>query len=130
MRWRGARYGLRARAICQALSDREVTDWVGTVERLWSNNEGRGVLSVRVSDILSVETMNNAFSDIDYNTLIPVGSKVQQEAMALHQGERVTFSGNFVPDKDDCIKENSLTVSGDMTEPAFLFRFSAIRPAE
>jgi hypothetical protein len=27
--------------------------------------------------------MNNSFSDMDYNTLIPVGSQVHQEAMAL-----------------------------------------------
>lgn len=126
----GALRPARARVICQALPDPSATDWMGSVELLSSNNEGKGVLSVRISDSLSVETMNNALSDIPYNTLIPVGSRVQQEAMALHHGQRVVFSGSFVPDNDDCIKETSLTVWGDMTEPSFLFRFSAIRPAE
>jgi hypothetical protein len=114
----GALRPARARAICRALPDRAATDWVGSIERLSSNNEGKGVLSVRISDSVTVRTMNNAFSDIEYNTLIPVGSRLQQEAMALHEGQRVVFSGSFVPNDDDCIMETSLTVSGDMTEPA------------
>jgi hypothetical protein len=34
------------------------------------------------------------------------------------------------PSKVDCLFETSLTMSGSMHEPNFLFRFSDVRPAE
>jgi hypothetical protein len=44
-------------------------------------------------------------------------------------GEAIVFSGFFLPDEEDCIKERSLTQQGSMTEPEFGFRFTRVRPA-
>jgi hypothetical protein len=68
--------------------------------------------------------------DEETRTLIPIGSPLHKQALALSTGQRVRFSGMFFPSKIDCMTETSLTVSGAMTEPAFLFRFSEIQPAE
>jgi hypothetical protein len=44
----------------------------------------------------------------------------------LQNGQTVRFSGQFFRDDTDCIRETSLTMSGSMREPEFLFRFSDI----
>jgi hypothetical protein len=40
----------------------------------------------------------------------------------------VSFSGQFFSDTTDCVKESSLTLKGSLTQPEFIFRFSAIGP--
>ena len=78
-----------------------------------------------------VGTTNNGLSDSLSNlkTLIPVGSAAHTEAMALRKGQQVRFSGTFARSRDDCLEETSLTVSGAMNSPEFLFQFSDVRPA-
>jgi hypothetical protein len=44
----------------------------------------------------------------------------------MEKGDPVKFSGTFVRDEADCIKEGSLTQNGSMTEPEFIFRFSRV----
>jgi len=40
-----------------------VRDWQGTVEKLDATNDGRGVLTVRITPRLSLGTTNNAISE-------------------------------------------------------------------
>ena len=127
---RGALRPQRATAIC-ALRLGTISEWYGKVSNLSSNNEGKGVLEVQIADDVTVGTTNNALSDsvASIPTLIPVGSAVQVAAMALKEGELVRFSGRFGNDPSDCLEETSLTVFGAMTDPEFLFQFSAVSPA-
>lgn len=124
----GAARPERRDAICTQFNSPQVTNWEGTVSTLSSNNDGDGVLAITIASNVTIKTWNNSFSDIGDHTLIPHGSRLFSGAAALHEGEKVVFSGTFVPDPTDCFHEGSLTVSGAMTDPEFLFRFSAIRP--
>lgn len=48
---KGAARPARAQEICAALRSPIATDWVGAVERLSSNNDGKGVLAVSLAKI-------------------------------------------------------------------------------
>ena len=117
----------RRRAICASLKGISVQNWIGTVSQATSANDGRGVLAVRIGDSLQLATDNNSFSDAFFHTLIEPGSTLFKSAVELGSGDAVQFSGTFFQDDKDCIKEESLTLDGSMTEPEFLFRFTAVK---
>jgi hypothetical protein len=45
-------------------------------------------------------------------------------------GKHVIFSGSFLSNETDCMREESLTQEGSMSEPAFAFRFSDVRESQ
>ena len=105
-------------------------NWTGTVGKLSSNSDGNGVLQVDIGDGIGVGTWNNAYFDIGDNTLIEASSPLFVQALRLSTGQRVGFSGRFLPSDTDCIRERSLTLDGSIQEPEFVFAFEAITPAE
>jgi hypothetical protein len=106
----------------------DIQDWVGIVQRLGSNNDGNGTLTVRIGDRIALKTWNNSLSDTGAGTLITHGSDLFAAASQLREGQLVRFSGSLFPNRSDCYREASLGVAGSMTEPEFVFRFEAIRP--
>jgi hypothetical protein len=46
--------------------------------------------------------------------------------MQMRRGDQVRFSGDFIRNDTDCVKETSLTLAGSMTDPDFLFRFGDV----
>ena len=126
---KGGQRVARARALC-TLRVGTVRDWVGKIYGVSSNNDGRGVLEVQISNVAYLKTWNNALSDYEDHTLIDPASPVFREASAMKAGQWAVFSGSFLPSQTDCMQESSVSQSGSMTEPEFLFRFSAIRPAQ
>jgi hypothetical protein len=127
---KGASRPARAKAICAALKALAAQEWLGTVEKLTSNNDGKGVLVVRISPTITLKTWNNALSDAGDRTLIEPGTPLFNAAAALQVGASVRFAGSFLRGDVDCLRESSMTLEGSMEEPEFLFRFTAIRPAE
>ncbi len=127
-----AKGGVRAdrkAAICQALPGLSVRSWVGRIDTLSSNSDGKGVLGISLGSGVGVKTWNNSLSDIGDNTLIQPGSALFRIVSGMKKGDTVVFSGSFIQSDIDCVKEGSLTLSGSMSEPEFLFRFnSAARP--
>jgi hypothetical protein len=123
---KGAARPARARAICAAFPPGR--PWIGKVATLTTNNDGRGVLSIRVGKNTHFKTWNNALSDISDQTLIPPDSELYRRAIALRVGQFVEFSGSFIRFPTDCIREASLTMEGSMTEPEFIFRFGTLSP--
>jgi hypothetical protein len=120
----------RASAICSLFQSPTVKDWVGTVQTLSSNNEGKGVLNVSMNKIANAKTWNNALSDIGSETLIQPGTPLHDAALQLARNDTIIFSGTFLKDDKDCFKESSLTQRGSMTDPDWIFRFSAVTPAK
>jgi hypothetical protein len=57
-------------------------------------------------------------------------SPVFQALVAMKEGDAVRFSGTFIRDEADCVREGSMSLSGSMTEPEFIMRFSAAAPAK
>ena len=117
----------RRGALASLLAERDFADWQGTIESMSSTNDGRGgVLAVRISPHITLSTYNTYFADSDDHTLIQIGSPLWNSVVHMNVGDRVVISGQFVPDNDDYIKETSLTVSGGMTDPDFVVRFTSV----
>lgn len=118
----------RSKAVCKSVSSHSVKNWVGTISELTTNGDGLGILSVRLDENVTVTTWNNALSDTFDNTLIHQDSPVFKILSELKKGSKIKFSGTFFRDDEgvDCYRESSLTMSGAMTEPEYLFRFSSV----
>jgi uncharacterized protein YecT (DUF1311 family) len=117
----------RDRALCDSGLSYVVNDWVGKIERIDSNSDGKGVLSVSIASDILVKTWNNDLSDLVDRTLIEPGTPLFEAASAMSPGQHVRFSGLLFRGSDgDCVKESSLTLKGKVTEPEFIFRFDKI----
>ncbi len=119
----------RRLAICQTLTQTSVFNWVGHIEKLLSNSDGRGVLKISIAKDIRVETFNNDFSDDTRHTLIDPTSSLFAALSHMKEGDPVVFSGSFFPSQVDCTEEHSVTLEGSMTDPEFVFRFSAVSAA-
>lgn len=118
----------RAKAVCMAIPSPSIKDWIGTITELTTNGDGLGVLSVKLSDNISVKTWNNAVSDVFDKTLIDPDSSVFKVLSQLKKGDKIKFSGQFTKDhnKTDCYHEASVSLAGSMEEPEYIFKFSSI----
>lgn len=114
-------------AICSSLKKRTVNDWIGTVKKVDSNSDGKGVLEVEIAKDVTLKTWNNAFSDSSFDTLIDPRSKLFADASSLSVGDGVKFSGSFFKGRDACIKESSMSLRGGLEEPDFIFKFTQIK---
>jgi hypothetical protein len=117
----------RQQAICDALNNQQASDWVGRIETLTSNGDGKGVVSLSMTQYIHVATWNNSLSDIRDNTLIDPTSSMFKQLATLKVGDLVIFSGGFSSSNTDCVGEQSVTLQGSMTSPEFTMRFSSIR---
>lgn len=116
----------RRLAICRNLPQVSVSNWVGRIEKLSSNSDGKGVLEISVAHDIRVETWNNDVSDLSDKTLIDPSSPLFAVVSQMKQGDQVLFSGSFIPSDIDCVKEASMSLEGSMTDPEFLFRFTTV----
>lgn len=126
-----AKGGVRAQRrekICGALNSAAVDGWQGRIVELGSNNEGKGVLAVEIAEDVTLATWNNALSDLSHHTLIDPGSALFAGLAGMTKGQKVLFSGNFFAGDTDCVAEQSMTLSGSMRKPEFVFRFSRVDP--
>jgi len=118
----------RKNAVSEILGSLVVASWVGTINQLETNTEGKAILSVRISPNIEIKTWNNALSDIGSNTLIDKGTAVYNDLFDLSNGQQVVFSGSFFPSETDFIEETSLTIDGSMKNPEYLFSFTSVTP--
>lgn len=129
---RGGVLAMREKKICQLIGKAHgaVKNWVGEVEKVDSNSDGMGILQLKIADRIHVQTVNNGLSDIVYKTMLTPGTQIFNDAAALAPGQQVVFSGSFLRDAENkktvCIGEQSITLDGKLSEPEFVFRFSAI----
>jgi hypothetical protein len=121
---------VRRGALEEAFKDSVAADkWLGVVKILSSTNSGKGVLVVQIANNIAVGTMNNEIGDgMTEHTLIDTDTPVSDAAIKLHVGQAVIFSGHFVHSATDFYEEDSLTQAGSMTDPEFLFVFTAVAP--
>jgi hypothetical protein len=84
-------------------------------------------LEIEIAPDVLIKTWNNAFSDIESNTLIEPGSPVFVAASAMKTGQVVDFSGTFLQAPEgDCLREGSLRLDAKLQSPEFIFRFSKV----
>ena len=60
---------------------------------------------------------------------IQAGSKLAGALAGLTNGDRITFSGEFIVDEKGCARERSITTGGSFDRPQLLFRFTTINGA-
>lgn len=123
---KGATRTTRGSDICRAMPSRAVANWTGTIDLLSSNSDGKGVLRIEIARDVTVGTWNNALSDVGDRTLLDPGDPVARAAMVMQRRQAVRFSGTFFRGDPDCFRESSITQSGSMTDPVFIFRFSEL----
>jgi hypothetical protein len=126
---KGAARAERKRLIDRALRAYTISGWIGRVQTLSSNGDGNGVLALRVGPDMYVKTWSNALSDISDRTLLDPSSNVFRVASKMKSGDIVRFSGEFFRNEVDTVRESSVSISGSMTKPEFIFRFSTIEAA-
>ena len=99
----------RRAAISNILPDRSAIDWIGAVTRMITDSNGDGTLQVKLpgSSNIKMFTWSNA--------LIPHGSSLYNQVANLAEGDKVVFSGRFIPGDRDYIMEASLFEEGAMT---------------
>jgi hypothetical protein len=127
---RGGIKANRDEAICRILPSAGVGGWIGRVTKIDSNSDGKGVMNVSIAKGVSVKTWNNAISDTGDDTLIVPRTRLFQMASSLRIGQQVLFSGSFIGDRNDCIKEASLSLRGKIEDPEFIFRFADVAIAD
>jgi hypothetical protein len=125
---RGGLKATRDEAICKVLTSFAVENWIGTVTKVDANSDGKGVLYISLAEKITLTTWNNDLSDIGDNTLIQPGTELFRAASSLKEGQKVLFSGSFLPKIEGCINESSITLSGKLEDPDFIFRFSGVAP--
>jgi hypothetical protein len=118
----------RAQVICDTLRTPVVQNWKGTVFKVSSSREGKGILKLALSTDVWVTTSNDSISDLGNNTLIDPQSPLFDQAVLLKKNQQVLFSGSFIPESTDCFKDSSTTLSESMIKSEFLFRFSDVSP--
>jgi hypothetical protein len=108
-----------------------VKDWVGTLSDISTTaSSGNAYISIALPcDVTThVKTWNNSLSDLGDKTMIAKGSALYSRLATLHQGQQVRFSADLVRDRTGGPREASMTVSGSMTDPEFIARFTSITP--
>ncbi len=125
---KGASRPARAHEICQVLRSPAVGGWVGKLDEISTNGDGNGVISIEIAPDVHIKTWNNSLSDVMDRTLVAAGTPLFQSLFALRPHQTVAFSGTFLPSQTDCVQEPSLTMSGSMTDPGFIFRFATVAP--
>ena len=109
-------------------SSYEIVDWIGTLKDMGTTSERNAYVSIQPDGCnFRVQTWNNELSDISGNTLIPQGTELYKKVADLDKGNRVLFSGHFVPGEDDFVQEQSVTEQGSMTDPEFTVIFTSIK---
>lgn len=128
---KGATRPARAQKLCATGNRPTVQNWLGVINELSSNNAGKGVLSIRLDQHLTLATNNNDLSDaMGMTTLISPGTPLFQAVSQMKVGDTVIFSGSFASNEKDCFEEQSLTQEGSMQDPSFLFQFTDVRAIE
>ncbi len=119
----------RASLICNTITGLQVTDWIGTVDKVGTATIGGGaILSVAVMPGVDFGTAPNFISNLSSNTLIEQGSALYHTITGLEVGQKVRFSGQLFASQQDCIQEASITAAGSMQNPLFVTRFISITP--
>jgi hypothetical protein len=121
----------RASDICAELRPRRgvVEGWVGTLEEVGTVFGGnRGEVSVALGNDVKVHTWSRESEDTKDKTLVDPNSDVYRDLADLESGDKVTFSGVFVPRGAACFQETSVFDRNGMLTPGFIFRFTAVAP--
>jgi hypothetical protein len=119
-----ARHGMRAAraaALCKANPGLSANGWTGRMDRVipdafpdYAGKPTARIIITLTSDI-SISTPSAPLLNTP-STMVEAGTPIYETSATLRLGQRIRFSGHFVPGAD-CADEESLTLQGGMTSP-------------
>ncbi len=127
------------------IKDRVFAEWIGRIEKLRTTKNGKAYLVIELADIILAEekksqisplfrvrmgTWNNAYTDLDYNTLIIPGTTMHNWLAKFSLCEWVVFSGNSFAGDEDFLKEASPSQTDAMLSPQFILKFDYLDKIE
>lgn len=104
----------------------EVRDWVGVIDTVGANGEGKAYVSVELFPGIQVKTWNNALSDTGDSTLIPDSDPMYDALLGVTPGDEVIFSGTLFADPNETLRTTNMTETFSVRSPEFLMQFWAI----
>jgi hypothetical protein len=141
---KAASFDKRDAALRKAFPNRALRNWVGVLKSLTVANSNHDVqlwVQLAGTRAIGVRTMEVGTGDPQhFETLVKNGTVLHQQVAQLREGDRVVFSGDFVPGRDrhfsDVSRETTFDFHGrlvhtystarSMARPVFLFRFGRI----
>ncbi|MBX8814550.1 hypothetical protein HBA91_18190, partial [Ochrobactrum sp. MR34] len=88
----------RKQEICAQNNGYTDGEWYGVIEKVTTNSDGHGVVSLKIAPNIIIKTWNNALSDIGHGTLIKKDTPLYSGASTLKPGDKVKFTGKFFGD--------------------------------
>lgn len=113
--------------LCKILSSNSAKNWVGVIKTVGANGEGKAYVEIQLADNVRVKTWNNAFSDLNDNTLIPTTASFFDRLVALTEDTKIIWSAKFLSDDDSCLKKANFTDVFYGIDPQFVVRFTDIK---
>ena len=128
----------RQKFLTEHLKDFVVSDWIGRIQTLHTTENGKAYLLLELAILPPVDaeqnlpvpefrvtmgTWNNAYTDLDYKTLILPGTPLHKWLANFNEGEWVIFSGKSFVGKEDYLKEASPSETDAMLSPQFILKF-------
>jgi hypothetical protein len=129
-----ARLGMRqarAAALCRALPSGTATGWTGWISDIEPNGlpdlagNATARIVISLTDHLTLSTPTSPLLNAP-GTMAEAGTPVYAAARGLVIGQRIRFSGRFLPSGTDCMTEESFTADGSMRNPDFKFVLTAL----
>ncbi len=115
----------RKNTINYIMDDLRADKWIGVLKSMGTTSQREAYIVIQLPNS-KITLRTNSTLDFD-NTLIKQNTKLYETISNLEEGDKVVFSGTFIPDREDYLKEFSITELGSMTEPEFIFRFIDIQ---
>jgi hypothetical protein len=118
----------RAQQLCAIAQLSDVSRWIGSIRQLSSDADGKGVLTMQVTEDVYVKTWGDASSDGQDKTLLAADDPVLTKLPSLKDRKWIRFSGEFAKSDADCLREAGATLGDTMTRPEFILRFKDVAP--
>ena len=130
--------GKRQKFLAEQLKDLVVSDWIGRIQTLHTTENGKAYLLLELAILppenaeqnlpipefrVSMGTWNNAYTDLDYKTLILPGTTLHSWIANFNEGDWLTFSGKSFVGNEDYLKEASPSETDAMLSPQFILKF-------
>ncbi len=131
----------RQQFLAEQLKDRVLTKWIGRIRTLLTTGNGKAYLEIELAMVppenatenktapefrVTMGTWNNAYTDLDYDTLILPGTSLHSWLANFNEGQWVFFSGNSFAGDEDYLKEASPTETEAMLSPQFILKFELL----
>ena len=131
----------RQKFLSEHLKDLVVSDWIGRIQTLHTTENGKAYLLLELAILppenaeqnmpipefrVTMGTWNNAYTDLDYKTLILPGTPLHTWLANFNEGEWIIFSGKSFVGNEDYLKEASPSETDAMLSPQFILKFELL----